>query len=210
MRIVATSDTHMPINPKVVPDGDVLIVAGDFMLSGFLDEWYPAIDAIAALPHKTKIIVGGNHDRWLEDHFDTALKDLTDRGLTYVGWPTIPLHQLRNGMTLLGLPFVKDLPRWAFNRREDWIAKYLQEMPQVDVVVSHSPAFEILDGVHSYGHIGIEAYNKYQKKHPPKIWICGHVHEARGSQKVGKTTFYNVAHCDEQYNQTNHPFVIDL
>ena len=63
MRLVCISDTHgqhdkMP----AIPEGDVLVHAGDCTRSGTL----PQIDAftkwLGALPHTHKILTAGNHD----------------------------------------------------------------------------------------------------------------------------------------------------
>lgn len=212
MRLVAFSDSHFVIKPKLIPEGDVLVVAGDIMLSGYVQEWIPIIDSIAKLPHPRKILVGGNHDRYIEERSSLALADLADRGIEYVGAPTYDLTRLLNGMSLLGLPFVTDLPRWAFNTTEDQVQKYLKDTPQVDIVVSHSPPYGIMDGVYndSSRHYGIKAYVDYLREKPPAIWICGHCHDCYGYDKVKGVHFYNVAHCDERYNQTNPPIVLEL
>lgn len=66
MRIVCISDTHdmAPLTEKVVPWGDVLIHAGDLTIQGkFLEIQRVGLE-LAALPHKHKLVIAGNHD-WL-------------------------------------------------------------------------------------------------------------------------------------------------
>src|SRR5689334_6753193 len=64
MRLVCLSDTHDLHERIDVPDGDVLVHAGDFTMSG-REERIRAFDAwLATLPHRRKIVVAGNHD-WL-------------------------------------------------------------------------------------------------------------------------------------------------
>src|ERR1039458_8925036 len=68
VRIVCISDTHELHRELTVPDGDLLIHAGDFtffskrpsMLRDF-DDW------LGELPHRYKIIVPGNHEYILEE-----------------------------------------------------------------------------------------------------------------------------------------------
>ena len=63
MRIVCISDTHEFHRDVEVPDGDLLIHAGDFtyfskrpsMLFDF-DDW------LGSLPHEHKVVVPGNHE----------------------------------------------------------------------------------------------------------------------------------------------------
>ena len=63
MRLVCISDTHGQHNKMPpIPEGDVLVHAGDCTGSGTL----PQIDAftkwLGALPHAHKILIAGNHD----------------------------------------------------------------------------------------------------------------------------------------------------
>jgi 3',5'-cyclic AMP phosphodiesterase CpdA len=59
VRIVCISDTHNDDCTDHLPDGDILIHAGDMTDDGTADELQAAYDWISALPHKVKIIVAG-------------------------------------------------------------------------------------------------------------------------------------------------------
>lgn len=56
------------------------------------------------------------------------------------------------------------------------------------------------------------AYNKWfhDEGTKPDVWICGHIHESYGTERIERTDFYNVCMCDEQYKQVNLPMVIEL
>lgn len=212
MKLVATSDTHEVIKKELIPDGDVLIVAGDFMYTGYEDEWYPRIEAIAKLPHKVKLLVGGNHDRHLELYPGPACQELKKLGITVVGKPLEEgkhVYKLENGMTVLGLPFVTGLPRWSFNWYENSILEYLEKIGRCDIVVSHSPPRGILDGGRG-AHYGIVAYRHYLKRFQPKIWISGHIHSSYGTVTVEGCEMHNVAMCNEAYEQVNPAHVIEV
>src|ERR1700742_3917743 len=60
IRFICISDNHGGTFP--VPDGDVLLHAGDFTELGQLDEMERVMNWIYALPHPMKIAIGGNHD----------------------------------------------------------------------------------------------------------------------------------------------------
>lgn len=207
MRLIATSDTHFDFKPEWVPDGDVFIHAGDFMLSGYVDEWYKRVECFKALPHKLKILVAGNHDLHMQLYPGSALWDLKNAGVHILGYPTkSDTYTLPNGMRMLGLPWVHNLPNWAFNKTEEQLEDYMEHCKRADIVVSHCPPAGILDE-----RYGIKAYRKYLEEYEPNIWICGHIHERGGEQQtVNRTTVYNVAAMDREYNMAHAPLVLEL
>src|SRR5271157_2083754 len=82
MRIVFISDTH-DLHERMltpVPDGDILIHAGDATGMGRMHE----IAAFGAwfrhLPHKHKVFVAGNHD-WLFEKNRTLALSLLNQGI---------------------------------------------------------------------------------------------------------------------------------
>lgn len=211
MRIVATSDTHFPFKPEQIPDGDVFIHAGDLMYTGYYDEWYPVLDSIAALPHKIKIYVPGNHDFHPFLYKGPAYHDCRKRGIRMIGnlseYPTTVIPDgTPEGLTILGLPYVTDLPGWAFNQTEEHLSDLARRLPKADIVVSHSPPQGIMDG----DNWGVRAWRLYQLYNKPSHWICGHIHECYGEHAENGTIFHNVAMCDRRYKQVNAPHIIDL
>ena len=77
IRIVVVSDTHEDHRMIKIPDGDILLHCGDFTNRhhwlNLSDEQIPQslIDFnqwLGQLPHRYKIVIGGNHDVNLEKH----------------------------------------------------------------------------------------------------------------------------------------------
>lgn len=69
LRVVCISDTHdkhTKIDPASVPAGDVLVHAGDITLNGNPESFRTFKDWIGKLPHKHKLVIGGNHDLTLD------------------------------------------------------------------------------------------------------------------------------------------------
>lgn len=66
---------------------------------------------------------------------------LEEVGITLLGLDK-PSVTLSNGMTMLGLPYVINLPFWAFNRTEEEIAAKLEIAGYHDIVAAHSPQKE--------------------------------------------------------------------
>jgi predicted phosphohydrolase len=62
LRIVCLSDTHCQTDAINVPEGNVLIVAGDICLSGRKQELSGSDEFLGSLPHQHKLFVAGNHD----------------------------------------------------------------------------------------------------------------------------------------------------
>ncbi len=62
LRVVMISDTHNWHRSLKVPEGDLLIHAGDYTRYGKLEDAVDFNDWLGELPHKTKIVVNGNHE----------------------------------------------------------------------------------------------------------------------------------------------------
>jgi 3',5'-cyclic AMP phosphodiesterase CpdA len=66
MKIICISDTHNKHRNLDVPDGDVIVHAGDFSENGTKSETFNFLKWFSGLPHKHKILIAGNHDFYLE------------------------------------------------------------------------------------------------------------------------------------------------
>lgn len=213
MRLVATSDTHFPFDASRVPDGDVFVLAGDFMYEGTPAEWKPRVESLAALPHKIKIYVPGNHDYFPFHYRGVARSQLRRAASTLLVDDYDPMVMV-DGVRFLCIPYVTGLHGWAYNREEADVYRWIKQATEdavPDVIISHSPPYQIRDAVGNQ-HYGCMAFNKwfYEPGPKPKVWICGHIHDSYGHERVDGCDFYNVAMCDEKYQQTNQPMVIDL
>src|SRR5271166_4203315 len=93
MRLVVVSDTHALHNRiEGLPEGDVLVHAGDFMNSGYdpadifsFNRW------LGEQPIMRRVVVAGNHDRYFQNMPGLARSLLTNAiyleisGVTIVG-----------------------------------------------------------------------------------------------------------------------------
>ena len=205
MRIVALSDTHgMNVN---VPDGDVLVHAGDFSRFGFIEEVDETIEWLLSFPHKHKVIISGNHDSQMEKH--SRLKDgFAFSGINYLEDSSIEI----DGLVFYGSPWTPRFGAWSFMKdRGDEIAKVWEKIPdKVDVLITHGPPKGILD-LTAGGYLAgcYDLLNKVLRINP-QLHIFGHIHEGFGSHDDGVTKFYNVSIRDEYYQPTRKPTIIDL
>lgn len=107
MRIVLISDTH-GFCPEV-PDGDVLIHAGDLSLAGSFVEIEESGEWFSSLPHKRKILIAGNHDWLFQRSKELALSCLEK--VIYLENSSVIL----DGIKFYGSPVQPEFNDWAFN-----------------------------------------------------------------------------------------------
>ena len=206
VRLVLLADTHMR-PPTDIPDGDVLIHAGDLTMSGSNVQMDHALGWMAALPHPHKVLVAGNHDWYFWTNRERLMEDNLLRGMTYL---------CDSGAEILGLrfwgsPWQPEFGSWAFNlpRGAKLRAKWKLIPRGTDVLMTHSPPHGILDAT-AYHRLGCEELTKRVAIVRPKLHVFGHIHEAYGQIEVDGTTFVNAAICDADYDAIRDPVVIDL
>lgn len=207
MRIVCLSDTHFPPDGIQVPDGDVLIVAGDICLRGHDYELELFDRFLGQLPHRHKLLVAGNHDWALVDADGEGIKSLVKNAL-YLKDSGVDI----DGVKFWGSPWQPEFMNWAFNLpRGQQLAEVWALIPgDTDVLITHSPPYGILDQIQSGEHVGCEDLLEALQRVRPKLHVFGHIHEGYGVLKKNGTTFINASICDDRYRRVNAPIVIDL
>jgi Icc-related predicted phosphoesterase len=211
MRLVLLSDTHaLPLTEWNVPDGDVLIHAGDFCQGRtvHLDAVRVFNDEMAALPHKHKLLVGGNHDWPLQLDAEEARKMLT--AVTYIEDGSLTIC----GVKFYGSPWQPDFRLWAFNlqrRCPELKAKWAAIPDNTDVLITHTPPFGVLDFSSSaQENVGCELLRRRLEFISPKLHVFGHVHEGRGQEINNDTVCINASSVDSDYEPVHKPVVVDL
>ena len=61
MKLICISDTHGDHAQMQLPDGDVLLHAGDVTAHGSKADYADFLEWFAAQPHKHKVFIAGNH-----------------------------------------------------------------------------------------------------------------------------------------------------
>jgi Icc-related predicted phosphoesterase len=59
------------------------------------------------------------------------------------------------------------------------------------VVVSHEPPYGAQDKVFLGKHAGSEIHREIVEKYKPRLWLCGHIHENPGFDKINDTLVVN-------------------
>lgn len=207
MRIVAISDTHSRHKNLKLPDGDVLIHAGDFSNMGYTSELNAFIDWFSRQPHPHKILICGNHEVYVETN-PAYLEELCRaRGITLLNNSGCEI----DGVKFWGSPVTPEFNDWAFMRRRFTAIKQTWDLiPEgTNVLITHGPPHGILDElVYPNGDpkgefAGCEELRLAVERIKPDIHIFGHIHCGHGEKHLNGTSFYNVAICDEMYGPTN-------
>lgn len=218
MRLVCLSDTHGYHKRLTIPDGDVLIHAGDFSMRANK----PVVSEFAmwfkSLPHKHKIITAGNHDMACEGSRMWTI-DTFGPSVNYLVHQSVKIDELYFFASPYS-PAIHDPSDWAFDykrtssrSRDLWDAIPMN----TNVLITHGPPKGILDLVPvplpgenpNVGDINLLSRVMDVK---PKVHIFGHIHEGYGSyeRELWATKFYNVCVCDGGYRPVNPVTVIDL
>jgi Icc-related predicted phosphoesterase len=176
VRIVAIADTHGRHADLTLPDGDVLVHAGDVCRRGELAEAVEAIAWLRAQPHATKILVAGNHDICLEGDPEAA------RARCVPGVIYLEDEETRvDGVRFWGSPWQPWYHDWAFNleRGEPLAAKWALIPEGVDVLITHGPPAGLGDRTAS-GRQGCEDLRARVARVRPRLHVFGHIHEDAG------------------------------
>lgn len=191
MKIVALTDIHGAYDIAAsilrVEKPDCVIIGGDLTTVGSVRE---AEEALAQMRRicVQMYCVAGNMDLPVHDDLHVKLGvSLNGRGIVVgdigifgvSGAPLSPLHT----------PYELT--------EEEIAARIAQGFEAVSrcarkIFVPHAPPFGTkVDIVHSGIHVGSIAVREFIEDHEPDVVVCGHIHEARGQDSIGRTKIVN-------------------
>jgi len=192
MRIIAFSDVHgsygrlEKILRKELPC-DAVIVAGDLTTHGTIDEASSIIHRLQTFG-KPVLAVAGNMDLPV---FDSAYElmgvNINAKGIVVgdmgffgvAGSPFTPMNT----------PYEISETEIARRANMGW-----QDVEAVrwKIFVPHAPPKGTdLDKVLIGKHVGSLAVREFVELHQPDVLVCGHIHESRGLDVLGKTQMVN-------------------
>eukprot|EP00029_Vermamoeba_vermiformis_P008233 TRINITY_DN3791_c0_g1_i1.p1 TRINITY_DN3791_c0_g1~~TRINITY_DN3791_c0_g1_i1.p1 ORF type:complete len:265 (+),score=13.94 TRINITY_DN3791_c0_g1_i1:213-1007(+) len=222
IRIVCISDTHQKHDLIDVPDGDMLIHAGDWTTKGDLKAVQSFADFIRKLPHKHKIVLAVNRHLTFDNyHYPKNLRcfhkseyDIKEiqacfHGFTYL----LDTEIIIEGMKIYGSPWQPTYHDWAFmlDRGSDTIKRKWNLIPKdVDVLITHGPPAKYGGWVDKNLDAGCEDLLHVVQKIKPPLHIFGHIHQDYGVTKDEHTTYVNACNLTISYKVQNEPVVIDL
>lgn len=181
MRLVLISDTH-GLHPETLPEGDVLIHAGDLCRKGTLAELSSAISWLRQQPFEYVVCIGGNHDYPLEafmkENQENMLREKAFGSVIYLRDREVMI----GGKKFYGAPWTPKFGDMAFNlpRGPEMAAKWTLIPDDTNVLITHCPPYGILDHYHD-NRLGCHNLGvRIQQLPALKVHVFGHVHNAYG------------------------------
>lgn len=205
MRLICLADTHNQHHDIAIPEGEILIHAGDCTDGGTRNETENFLEWLSSQPHKHKILVPGNHDFYFEK--PENLKNVPEN-----------IHLLIDkeveieGIHIWGSPVTPGIGNWAFNReRGRHIKKHWDLIPETtDLLITHTPPYGILDQIGSGLKLGCEELSEILNIVQPKYHLFGHIHYSSGSTTRSGIRYFNLSILDERLRIMNSPLILNL
>ena len=225
MRIVPISDTHN--NKPTLPEGDLLIHAGDLTVLGSEQEVKDAAAWLKEIsPRYTHgvVLVPGNHDFLFEESLPNLLNEkrgkrivrnaplarkiMEDAGIKLL----INQSTEINNVKIYGSPTSLWFNDWAFNVRPSEMAKEWENIPDnTEILITHGPPYGIGDLTKRGGHVGCQALvYRLKTLNNLKMHIFGHIHEGAGTSFFNNKLMVNASVLDVWYNGFNNINVVEF
>lgn len=210
LKITAISDLHG--HYPTLEGGDILIIAGDCTANDKALAWGEFFHWFHQTTYTYKILVGGNHDNFFQNNFlqevheppiDESFYYLCDSGVTIEGikfWGS-PWTKKFTGMN-------KKCEAFTLNHEYQLNRKFSLIPENVDMLITHGPAFGILDMNDIGDFCGSTTLLEAIERVNPTYHIFGHIHEQGGKKfrykMIPKDTIcMNVSYLDERYKPIN-------
>lgn len=189
--VVCISDTH-ETQPEV-PDGDLLLHAGDLTNNGYFEALQAQLDWLATLPHKYKVVIAGNHDKLLDPEFvarsfdrnyeqkGKTSGDLNWHDIIYLEHSSKTL-EFGNGrkVKIFGSPWTPGYGNFAFQCppiRNVWTGKVPED---TDILLTHGPPKGYLD----LDRKGCRHLAREIARTKPRLVVFGHIHAGHGREDI--------------------------
>lgn len=233
MKLCFISDTHSKHNKLVIPECDILFHSGDWTFTGQRHEVENFAKWLNKQPAKHIVLTAGNHERIFERAIQGSDQDPSSR--TWITDKCPRAHLLIHesveieGLKIFGSPWTPAFGHdWAYNAGRDvveashifkpFIGDLWKDIPlDTNILITHGPGLGTLDWVTDFSagriiNVGCHELSKkiYELK-DLKIHAFGHLHYKGGCvMEQDGVKYINASSCDDQYNVTHLPVVIEL
>ena len=193
MKILHLSDTHNCHHRlRELPEADVVVHSGDFCMVGTEQEALDFLNWFCDLPYKHKLFICGNHD----DCLYGANIDGLDSNVHYL---------CNSGVEIEGVKFY-GVPMFMSDCISDRQSRNYANIPaDTEVLITHSPAFGILDFDDNINYGSEEIAACIARLPNLKAHLFGHVHAQHGILNQNGVIFSNGAIMNSDYSTLNTP-----
>ena len=212
MKIVFISDTHikhrdLDFSMSKYNDVETIVHSGDF--SHNQKQFDDFINWFSELPFKNKILIPGNHEILVQENEEDFFRVCKEFGIIGLIDSGVVIDDIK----FYGSPWTPLFFNWAYMKEDYILDQYWDKIPNdVNVLITHGPAYGILDGVIHYGigeNVGSESLaDRIDHLKKLKIHTFGHIHEARGMYKENKILRINASSVNQNY-EILPPFIVD-
>ena len=192
MRIIALSDLHGEVRPlrdvaAELVGADVVLLAGDITNFGGAHAAREVVREVREYNDRL-LAVPGNCDT------AEAACCLNDEGITLDG-----RHVVIDGVAFVGVGGSLPCPGRTPNEitEADFAARLAQAAAGIEadapmILLTHQPPFDTAADLAGGGrHVGSDAMRAFIVERRPLVCFTGHIHEARGQDKLGDTVVLN-------------------
>lgn len=208
--------------------GDLLIVGGDLTARDTREEYERFSKWLDDQNYKKKIFIAGNHDNFLEDQLKHLVSTpgmfQTNKTKVFLSDSGIEFEGLKIWGSPWSLTFEEMNPHckaFTVDTEEELAEKWALIPDDIDILITHSPPYGILDRNVGGKHCGSLKLTAQVADIKPKLHVFGHIHEAYGDKGVNilphrmptfmeicKTKSVNASHVNERYQPVNAPIRI--
>ena len=167
---------------------DAILICGDITTFGSPDDAGTVLDDIQAYCSTLFAIAGNCDSAAIDDYLAKRGISLNGRGVLY-----------RQKVGLCGVSGSNRTPlRTPHEFTEDELSSALDkgwsaiESAALRIVVHHAPPHKTkCDRMRLGLHVGARNLRSFCEEKQPELVLCGHIHEARGRDRIGKTNIVN-------------------
>mmetsp|Transcript_2597 Transcript_2597/g.3926 ORF Transcript_2597/g.3926 Transcript_2597/m.3926 type:complete len:232 (-) Transcript_2597:24-719(-) len=204
MKIVIISDTHNDHESMTIPDGDVLIHAGDWTNFGRIEHAHSFNEWLGTMPHRHKIVVNGNHEN--NAPWKASVRSIVSNAIFLKQESIIIENEHGKRLKIFGTDFF-----WPM-LEESSPNPFLDQIENdVDILVTHGPAHGFVDGKRGCSSLTRKCAH-LRRNGKLRVVISGHIHGAygicEGTGECEGIKFINASCCGSGRVVVNSPIVI--
>jgi Icc-related predicted phosphoesterase len=190
-----------------LPAADVFIHCGDALSRGTAYELDNFLSWLESLVYKAIIYVPGNHDIAVQALYKNGKHRHAAANIHIL----IDEEVVIDGVKFYGSPWTPKFLDWAFMKEDKDLKEHWDKIPHdTDVLITHCPAYGILDKNGNGQHCGSKTLMDYFKSSSPaSIHFHGHLHESYGIEH-NNTLHFNTSVCDGEYRPVNLPLLLSI